>query len=657
MKVIDSQKDLIKLLNNQVSQESVNILKIEISNNNPDDIDFDVIFSKIFPNLHELVLNFNNCLLKGDFLKKLKRILEKQCQIQKLFIQFLKVKYQSKNWIQQFIQFVKNTFYNDKSVQFNFVSNSLVLSVGCCHISLDELDIDPSIWIKRIQSKDYIMNISQNQTEFKNIVKKMISSNHDKFKIELMWQNQLICRFSNAFMIGQNIVKLIFQDIDDLILVLFRQRQLVQLTEFFIDIKQIKNLSILARQVSQKMKLRHNFGFEVDNKIIILSFKSENIFKNKCQKQLQECIKDYDLFDQSFKLILNSQFKVQFFKEYILPLYIKHNEFNAYRINLNLKDFFGGKLANINYKSDFKNKKNTIKIDLDNISDAAEIFQSYFDQIQDFKTQKIQIKLFFMKQELSQKFLEQLNKIANLQKQNIVKLSLDQGDEDYIGEYPLIFNIENLKIVKLELKNILSLLDFLQKNRKYFKMNKNNYLHLDIMLTSKLYEGYEQQYTQQILESIKKIYSSDFDRIVSLNIYGVDYFFRLVQDQFLKYLRLSNIYLSNDTYYYIKNKERIDNYNYMDDDDLCRYHVNLTNRVRREYKKYGKAHFAYLLIDHNDDLCRINAQEYCNCDNKKMNKILKQPDEYFFYLFFNCQDFTSRYQTYCCCGIKPNYSI
>ncbi|EAR92279.1 hypothetical protein TTHERM_01135120 (macronuclear) [Tetrahymena thermophila SB210] len=75
----------------------------------------------------------------------------------------------------------------------------LVIALGHCKISLDELDIDPSVWIKRSLFNEYNVIVNSNQKEFIKVLKKMISNNLDKFKIELIWQNQLLCRLSNVF--------------------------------------------------------------------------------------------------------------------------------------------------------------------------------------------------------------------------------------------------------------------------------------------------------------------------------------------------------------------------------------------------------------------------------------------------------------------------
>ncbi|KAL4462594.1 hypothetical protein ABPG74_000424 [Tetrahymena malaccensis] len=571
MKHIDSLKQIQTLLSNQGSQAqllNISNLKIEIKNEKIKCADLFNLLHTAFPNVKELILQLDKTELKDDFLSNFQIFLEQNTQIEQLYIQLYRNKFQIRS-TQAFILYVRNKFYNNQPIDYIYKYNNIAISCGFCQISFEN-DFKSSIWLNYLKQNTYSMNIKQNQQHLIELLYKYIKI--DNIKVELFHQNKLYASLSNG---SQQffILKLKFDEVDDLQQFKIHEHQIAEIN---IPIKDLQILGFNKCFLLQQIKKRHNFSFRIQEIVTIFSFKEENIpISNR--EYIQECLKKYDL-SNSNKMNLNTKFKMQFYKDLILENQLKSNSLNGYDINLYLVQNNQRELiTKIQCNLSQKNKRERFEIDLESISDVIEIIQQYVYELQKVEQcQNIKFKFIdFESQnaEMKNNFLNEVAKI-NFMKTKVQKLSIDLTNLKAIKEYPFISQINSLQNLSLKIIDHNALFEFLEKNRGNFR-RLHNLINLDIQF-------YDELSRIQIFDYIKKSYRNNFN-----NEY--DYFF-----------------------------------------DDGNYYKFLKQKYHNDLEQKGKAHFAYLAIEnHDDNQCSYTRREFCTCQNNKMQKLLKKPTQFF----------------------------
>ncbi|KAL4462592.1 hypothetical protein ABPG74_000422 [Tetrahymena malaccensis] len=624
MKHIDSLKQIQTLLSNQGSQAQLlnfSSLKIEIKNENIKRDDLFTLLQRVFPNVKELILLFDKTELKNDFLSKFQIFLEQNTQIEQIYIQLYRNKFQIRQ-AQAFILFVRNKFNNSKAIDYVYKYNNIAISCGICQISFEN-DFKSSIWLKNLKQNTYSINIKQNQQHLIEILYKYIKIDISDIKVELFHKNKLYVSLSNG---NQQaiILKLEFDELDDLQQFEIHEHQIAEIN---IPIKDLQILGFNKCFLLQQIKKRHNFSFKIQESVTILSFKEENIQISN-RGYIQESLKKYDL-SNSNKMNLNTKFKIQFYKDFILGNKAKINSLNGYDINLYLVQYNHRELiTKIQYNLTQKNERQRFEIDLESISDVIEIIQQYVYELQKVEeNQNIKLKLIeykFSYDEMKKNLFDEVAKI-NFMKTKIQKLSLNFFDCSSIKECPFISKIYYLQNVSLKIKNQYALFEFLQKNRGYFR-KLHNLINLDVqfyymMRHNDFNEGYILFLKNNKIETIYK----DYDRIYNLNIYHIENKKCEITKFFQKFKRLSQIQCFYNIKMNCKNKYYYE-YDYYYDDE---YSLSI-RKFEKAYEQKGKTHFAYLLIEnHDDNQCSYTRKEFCTCLNNKMQKLLKQPSQFF----------------------------
>ncbi|KAL4494302.1 hypothetical protein ABPG73_018821 [Tetrahymena malaccensis] len=476
MKHIDSLKQIQTLLSNQDSRAkllNIRSLKIEIKNKKIKCADLFNLLHTVFPNVKELILQLDNTELKDDFLSNFQIFLEQNTQIEQLYIQLYRNKFQIRQ-TQAFILFVRNKFYNDQPIDYIYKYNNIAISCGFCQISFEN-DFKSSIWLNYLKQNTYSMNIKQNQQHLIELLYKYIKI--DNIKVELFHKNKPYASLSNG---NQQIfiLELEFDEIDDLQQFKINEHQIAEIN---IPIKELQVLHFNKCYLLQQIKKRHNFSFIIQDSVTIFSFKEENIpISNR--EYIQECLKKYDL-SNSNKMNLNTKFKIQFYKDLILGNQAENNSLSAYDINLYLVQNNQRELiTKIQYNLSQKNERKRQKIDLQSISDVIEIIQQYVYELQKVEQcQSIKLKLVDFEienAEMKNNFLNEVAKI-NFMKAKVQKLSIDLTNLKVINEQPFISQINSLQNLSLKLFDYNALFEFLEKNRGNFR-RLHNLINLDI---------------------------------------------------------------------------------------------------------------------------------------------------------------------------------
>ncbi|KAL4462595.1 hypothetical protein ABPG74_000425 [Tetrahymena malaccensis] len=621
MKHIDSIKQIQILISNQDSQTqllNVNSLKIEIKNEKIKCADLFNLLHTVFPNVKELILQLDKTELKDDFLSNFQIFLEQNTQIEQLYIQLYRNKIQIKQ-ASAFILFLRDKFYNNQSIDYIYKYNNLAISCGFCQISFEN-DIKSSIWLSPLKQNTYSIKIKQNEQHFTELLYKYIKIDISDIKVELFHQNKLYASLSNG---NQQaiILKLDFDEINDLQQFKIHEHQMAEIN---IPIKDLQILGFNKCFLLQQIKKRHNFSFIIQEIVTILSFKEENIpISNR--EYIQECLKKYGL-SNSNKMNLNTKFKIQFYKDFILGNQAESNSLNGYDINLYLvQDNRRELITKIQYKLSQKKVRKRFEIDIESVSDVIEIIQFYVYVLQKIEQcQNIKLKLlnFYSTYDIIKNYYFDEVATINFMKTKVQKLSLDLSKLNVIKEYPFISQIQSLQNLSLRINDLDALFDFLDKNRIYFK-KLNNLINLDVQFQISTYNYKLSDYYLLFLKNanLDTLYK-DYDRIVNLNIYNIEPQLHEITKIFLKCKRLLII----QCFQYKKSYKEDNYYYYYDYSD---YQQSIWH-FEKDLEQKGKAHFAYLLIEnHDNNLCSYNRREQCTCLNNKMSKLLKQPPQFF----------------------------
>ncbi|KAL4505171.1 hypothetical protein ABPG72_016238 [Tetrahymena utriculariae] len=607
MKLIDSLKEIQTLLSNKENPEqqlNVSELKIEIKNENVKGVHFLSSLHKVFPNIKILILSLDKTQLQDEFLIKLNQFKIKQ--------------------IQNFILFVRNKFYNNYPINYSYSNKNLVISCGFCQISFEN-EFNSSIWLKCLQENIYSMNIKQNQQHLLEILQKYIKNDISDIKVELLHQNNLYASLSNGN--SQIIVlQLNFDEIGDLLQFKIHEYQIVEINIPFKDLQISRfNQCFLFKQI----KKRHNFSFIIQQNVTIFSFKEVNAQISNSE-QIYKCLKRYEL-NNSSAMNLNTKFKIQFYKRFVLENQVLNNSLNAYDINLYLHDNNQRIIiTKIKYNLSENKERKVFEIDLENTQDVIDILQSYFFALQNVKECK-NIKLKFVNlenenKEIKSNFFELITEI-NFMNANITKVSLDLSINQIIQEYKFISQIQSLQTISIKIINSYGFFDFLQKNslifRKLYKL-----INFDVQFTIQQ-NNYNLSRDYQLFQKdvkLEKIYK-DYERLINLNIYYY-YTFYNQKDFFTTFLKKFKR-LTKISYFY--NTKKYKNYKFDDyDDQYYKYYILKKKQFENALESKGKVHFAYLLIDNHDDIqCSYTLREFCTCQNNQMQKLLKKPSQFF----------------------------
>ncbi|KAL4494303.1 hypothetical protein ABPG73_018822 [Tetrahymena malaccensis] len=229
MKHIDSLKQIQTLLSNQDIQAqllNVSSLKIETKNEKIKCADLFNLLNKVFPNVKELILQLDKTELQDDFLSNFQIFLEQNTQIEQLYIQLYRNKFQIRQ-TQAFILFVRNKFYNNQPIDYIYKYNNIAISCGFCQISFEN-DFQSSIWLNYLKQNTYSVNIKQNQQHLIELLYKYIKIDISDIKVELFHKNKLYASLSN----GNKqifILELEFDEIDDLLQFKINEHQIAEI--------------------------------------------------------------------------------------------------------------------------------------------------------------------------------------------------------------------------------------------------------------------------------------------------------------------------------------------------------------------------------------------------------------------------------------------